>query len=91
MQKQELETSKRKLESHLGGRVRSLAYPVGGPYTFTEDTKALARAAGYEAAFSFYGGVNDDRIVDAFAICRMPVPDQLSVYKATVTMPSMFA
>ena len=91
VQKSELVQSRQLLEDRIGKPVRSLAYPVGGPSAFTEETKSLAREAGYEVAFAFHGGVNHGRISDRFSISRISPPDQLSVYKATVTMPSVFA
>jgi len=57
-QLEELTTSKRVIEDKLKIRVRALAYPVGLPTSFTNETRDLARRAGYEVAFSYYGGTN---------------------------------
>ena len=46
-QRRELLQGKRILEERLGGRVHSLAYPVGRRDSFGEETKRLAREAGY--------------------------------------------
>jgi len=57
-QLRELVESKKVIEANTGARVRALAYPVGSRSAFTRTTMRLALEAGYEAAFSFFGGVN---------------------------------
>jgi peptidoglycan/xylan/chitin deacetylase (PgdA/CDA1 family) len=69
----ELERSKAVLESSLGTTIDLLAYPVGARDAFTEETKHIARACGYRAAFSCYGGENVPRKTDAFDIRRVPI------------------
>jgi len=54
----ELAESRTILERELGRRIDVLAYPVGAAYTFNADTRAALEGAGYQAAFSFYGGIN---------------------------------
>ena len=55
----ELVDSKAEIESRIARPVRSVAYPVGERITFGEVTERLVLKAGYEAAFSFYGGFNE--------------------------------
>jgi peptidoglycan/xylan/chitin deacetylase (PgdA/CDA1 family) len=55
---EELSHSRTLFEEKAGIQVDSLAYPVGRPGCFSEQTQKLAREAGYRAAFSFYGGTN---------------------------------
>jgi peptidoglycan/xylan/chitin deacetylase (PgdA/CDA1 family) len=57
-QKEELGRSKQILEEQIGRPITSLAYPVGSKNDFTDETKRIAKEAGYDLAFSFYGGVN---------------------------------
>ncbi len=57
-QLEELTVSRGILERELGGEIDTLAYPVGQPNCFSEDTYAALRAAKYSTAFSFYKGVN---------------------------------
>jgi len=65
--KYEIFESKRVLEKELGTTVDYLAYPVGG---FTEEVKALVKAAGYKAAFTTNRG--QDRFNrDLYAINRV--------------------
>jgi peptidoglycan/xylan/chitin deacetylase (PgdA/CDA1 family) len=54
----ELTESRAILERELGRTIDTLAYPVGQPYTFNNDTLTAVQRAGYRAAFSFYGGAN---------------------------------
>jgi peptidoglycan/xylan/chitin deacetylase (PgdA/CDA1 family) len=57
-QYEELSGSRAILKEQLGVEADVLAYPVGGRISFTDQTRKLAREAGYRAAFSFYGGIN---------------------------------
>lgn len=52
-QEDELATSRGILESELGEPVDAIAYPVGGPEQFTEETCRIADATGYRLGFSF--------------------------------------
>lgn len=57
-QRQEMTQSRELLQNALGIRCDTLAYPVGNPDSYTAETQAIAREAGYRAAFSFHGGTN---------------------------------
>lgn len=75
----ELLASKQLLEHRLHTRVNTLAYPVGIRTAFSRDSKEAARKAGYDAAFSFYGGVNRlDTATEPFDVRRMAVDADLS-------------
>jgi peptidoglycan/xylan/chitin deacetylase (PgdA/CDA1 family) len=87
----ELADSKAGLEARIGAPVRSLAYPVGEPADFTEETCRLARKAGYEAAFSFATGTNRWPIRDRFRIARVSAPHQMSQFLAKTRLPAIFA
>lgn len=65
--------SKQILEAHLGIRVEAMAYPVGLRSSFSAETGQALERAGYRAAFSFYGGTNNSRMVSAFDIRRCAV------------------
>jgi len=56
--------------------VISLAYPVGA---FREETKALAREAGYQLAYSYCSGASFLRSLDRFDIRRLPVEKEMSL------------
>ncbi|WP_114945628.1 polysaccharide deacetylase family protein [Microvirga calopogonii] len=69
-QLEEVVSSKRLLEEHLGIDIQSLAYPVGSPDSFDGRTQAALREAGYRVAFSFYGGSNVAGRTERFDIRR---------------------
>lgn len=72
-QREELTASKAILEGVLRERVVALAYPVGRRDCYTEDTRHLAREAGYELAFNFVRAVNRIPLDDPYDIARLPV------------------
>jgi peptidoglycan/xylan/chitin deacetylase (PgdA/CDA1 family) len=72
-QRKELAISKERIESEIGGTIRTMAYPVGGPDAFDEVTKRLVQEAGYCAAFSYYGGFNRSDHAELFDIRRNSV------------------
>jgi peptidoglycan/xylan/chitin deacetylase (PgdA/CDA1 family) len=72
-QRDELATSKGRLEAELGRPIETIAYPVGSRASFSELTKALAREVGYRLGFSFYGGINRPGRTDPLDVCRIPV------------------
>lgn len=90
-QREELICSKTELESKLGQKVRTLAYPVGGYEHFNRETKALARECGYEAAFSFHTGVNAVDGMDRFDIRRLSAPEDAAIYCGTFALPGLYA
>ncbi|SEG65873.1 Polysaccharide deacetylase [Bryocella elongata] len=57
-QSEECATSRAILDHELGRPTRSIAYPVGSTTAFNGETQKAARNAGFEIAFSFYGGTN---------------------------------
>jgi peptidoglycan/xylan/chitin deacetylase (PgdA/CDA1 family) len=73
-QEREITGSKRELESITGMRIHAFAYPHGAPWTFTRESIALARAAGYRHA-STAVAVLAGRGADPFALPRIPAPD----------------
>jgi peptidoglycan/xylan/chitin deacetylase (PgdA/CDA1 family) len=54
----EMIQSRSLLRDRLGSDIASLAYPVGIKGSFSDETQAAARTAGYTVAFSYDGGVN---------------------------------
>jgi len=67
----EIAESKAILSRKLGTEVDTLAYPVGGPSSFSETTRSLLAEAGYRAAFSYYGGLNLPAATDRFDMKRV--------------------
>jgi len=75
-QQEELATSRQILESHLGRRIDTLAYPVGAPDTFSDETVQLLQRCNYRASFSFHGGMNRPGEIQPFNIKRYGVGEQ---------------
>ena len=88
---EELCSSKRLLEDMLPGKIRSLSYPVGDYTAFTQQTKVLARKAGYDISFSFKTGVNYQYITDPFDIKRIEPPIDFHSFRATIIAPRIFS
>ena len=84
-QKQELEDSKQEIESQLGSRVRSLAYPVGARDCFSDVTEKIAMNAGYSLCFSAYGGINDAAHLRRSNLLRGTVPSNPEKFRAVAT------
>jgi peptidoglycan/xylan/chitin deacetylase (PgdA/CDA1 family) len=72
-QEAELATAKAMIEKELGEPIHTLAFPVGGPGTYTSTTQALAKQCGYKAAFNFRPGVNDKPASQPFDLHRLAV------------------
>lgn len=56
----EVSLSKSDLSRRLNIEIDTLVYPVGSQDAFNEVTTAALERAGYQTAFSFYGGINTD-------------------------------
>ena len=84
-QKQELVDSKKEIESHLGGRVRGLAYPVGAKNCFSDVTEQIAIDAGYSMCFSAYGGINEATHLRRSNLLRGTVPSNPEKFRAVAT------
>ena len=70
----------------------TLAYPVGSATAFTETTKRLAREAGYQLAFSYYGDTNRAGHFDPFDVRRVTVEadEPVSVFQTRALFNSAF-
>jgi len=75
-QSEELIRSRSIVKEELGVEVDALAYPVGDRSSFTDQTKTVARDAGYRVAFSFYGGTNLRGMTSPYDVARVPIAGQ---------------
>jgi peptidoglycan/xylan/chitin deacetylase (PgdA/CDA1 family) len=73
-QRDEIRTSKARLEAILGRPVASFAYPYGRRCDYTPETVALVREAGFSSACSNFAGVVA-RDTDRLQLPRMKVRD----------------
>lgn len=78
-QAEEARHSRRLIEEQLGIPCRTLAYPVGSRTSFSDVTHNALAEAGYEAAFSMYGGVNLPASNHPFDLQRLPVAMDIGV------------
>jgi peptidoglycan/xylan/chitin deacetylase (PgdA/CDA1 family) len=70
---EELSQSRAILKQQIGLEADSLAYPVGATTSFSALTQQLAQEAGYRAAFSYYGGVNQQGTMRRYDLKRAHV------------------
>ncbi len=92
-QREEIAGSAERIEAELGERPRWLAYPVGLPGTFNQDSQDAARDAGIELAFSNYGGrvtSSDFRALDVRRVSAETLRSP-SLFTATLAVPPLFA
>jgi peptidoglycan/xylan/chitin deacetylase (PgdA/CDA1 family) len=84
-QKLEMEVSKEIIETRLGCKVNSLAYPIGARDCFNEATEQIAMEAGYHMCFSAYGGINDAAHLRKSNLLRGTVPSNPDKFRAVAT------
>lgn len=92
-QHRQMIVSRDMLQDKLGREIVALSYPVGKKdLHFTAETKRMAEEVGYRVAFSFYGGVNRPKSVDAYDIHRVGVDldDTYAMYCVDVVLNSAF-
>jgi peptidoglycan/xylan/chitin deacetylase (PgdA/CDA1 family) len=92
-QQRELSTSVAVIERELNERPRLLAYPNGHAWTFSDQSKEVARACGFLAAFSFYGGRTPPVGFDAYDLKRVWVSPSESrdLFAARITFPQLLS
>lgn len=88
-QAEELRACRRILAEKLGYTADLLAYPVGSRTSFSEDTKRLAREAGFRTAFSYYGGTNRFGSIDAYDVRRVDFPNNPTLSRSRAAVASM--
>jgi peptidoglycan/xylan/chitin deacetylase (PgdA/CDA1 family) len=90
-QRAELSEPLRAMELRLGVRPRTLAYPYGVAEAIGPDAARLAREAGYEAAFSFYGGSNVVGRTDRYDVRRIELPLDAGALTTRATIATLAA
>ena len=80
-QRMELSDSKTLIEQKLGSEIYTLAYPVGGDDTYSDQTIEIAKDCGYKLAFTFPkgGGISHRNVRDRFAIPRLSLEPQFTL------------
>lgn len=89
----ELTESRLRLEAELGEAVTTLSYPVGRRDSFNQDSRAALTAAGFDWAFSFYGGYSNGSQIDRFNIPRTAVESHFTLpqIRSLTALPQVFA
>ena len=90
-QRQEIQQSKARVEAELGASISAFSYPIGQPWSFTNDTKRLVREAGYQWGFSFVAGYTTSSS-DPLNLRRMAMEPQLRLpeLRAITHIPRLF-
>jgi len=89
-QVEEIVNSKAFLENKLDVIISSIAYPVGGVSSFTNETKLFTKKAGYKLGYSFINGYSKNMITDNFQIPRVELSQSSTLYKAQSLLPKFF-
>ncbi len=92
-QREEIMGSIERIEAELGERPRWLAYPVGVPGAFNDESRRAAAQAGIELAFSNYGGRVTASNFDALDVRRVSAETlrEPTLFSATLALPQVFA
>ena len=91
-QQQEIQQSKARIEAELGSPISAFSYPIGQPWSYTNDTKRLAREAGYQWGFSFVSGYATSS-TDPLNLRRVAMEPQMRLpeLRSMTQMPRLFA
>ncbi len=88
---EELNSSKRRIETELAQRVEVIAYPVGEDFAFDDAVIKASRDAGYRLGASYISGVNDLSDLDHFRLKRLHVERYTtrSDFQGMLAMPTL--
>lgn len=92
-QRSEIAGCQDRLRAELGAPARHFAYPVGGRDTFTSATQRIVADAGFDLAFSFYGGYSVRGRHDPYDVPRAYVAPETSptAFEAMLAIPQILA
>ncbi len=81
------------IEQAIGQSVTAFSYPVGRRDAFNADTRNALSQAGFDWAFSYYGGFVSGHTADRFDIPRFAVEadTEVSEFRAVCELPQVFA
>lgn len=82
-----------RIRSELGAPATQFAYPVGGRDAFTSATQRIVAGAGFNTAFSFYGGYSVAGRYDPYDIPRVYMSPDTSptTFSAMLAIPQLLA
>ena len=89
----EIGPCRKRLVEELGEPIDAFSYPVGGPTSFNDDTRASLQRHGFKWAFTYLGGYCHCDHKDRFALPRTAIETDidLPVFRAIATLPQVFA
>ncbi|MFK5892531.1 MAG: polysaccharide deacetylase family protein [Pseudomonadota bacterium] len=77
-QSDEIIRSKKILETQIGIKVSSFAFPVGNHASYTKETCELLKQAGYQLGFSYIAGINQNNYEKIMDLRRLSVANNCS-------------
>jgi peptidoglycan/xylan/chitin deacetylase (PgdA/CDA1 family) len=91
-QAEEIAGCKKRIETELDEPMILFSYPVGGPQSFNDDTRASLKEHGVKFSYSYYGGFRRSSDWDPYDIRRIAMESYISpeLFRATVTLPQLF-
>ena len=91
-QGEEITGCKKRIEAELDEPMILFSYPVGGPQSFNDDTRACLREQGVKFSYSYYGGFRRSSDWDPYDIRRIAMESYVSpeLFRAMVTLPQLF-
>jgi peptidoglycan/xylan/chitin deacetylase (PgdA/CDA1 family) len=90
--RRELVDSKNILESAMGIKIDSIAYPVGTKIAFDERVKAATSDAAYKLGLTYVEGRNNPKKLDRFALKRVHIDRDIAkhTFICKLALPSIF-
>lgn len=92
-QEYEVRECRERIKAELGRPIPTFSYPVGQQDSFNATTQSCLREAGYEWAFSYYGGFNRRGQVNPFDVRRVAIESHTSwaMFRSVACLPHLFA
>ncbi len=92
-QEEEISVCKQRIETEIGQSISMFSYPVGSRAAFDEYTQAFLKQHGFDAAFSYYGGLNKTEEWSDYDLLRVPIEREVTLaeFRALLAMPQVFA
>jgi peptidoglycan/xylan/chitin deacetylase (PgdA/CDA1 family) len=92
-QDQEVGMCRQRLVEELGEPIAAFSYPIGGPLSFNDQTRAALVRHGFKWAFTYQGGYCHHGHADHLAMPRTAIETDidLPIFRAIATLPQVFA
>ena len=89
----EIGPCRQRLIEELGEPIEAFSYPVGGPRSFNDDTRAALARHQFKWAFTYLGGYCHHSHQDRLALPRTAIETDidLPIFRAIATLPQVFA